>query len=89
MDSLVSFQKNRKPRVTCYACFARVLHTLRSMPFLPCCALSFDEATHYGAPHTLRKGMEALVLFPNNPKSRVPRCACFARVLRTLRSTDF
>ena len=52
------------------------------MAFGACCALSFDEATHYGTPQSQRTGMDALVSFQNDPKSRVPHYACFAQVLR-------
>ena len=72
MDSLVLFQNNPKSRVPCYACFAGVLRTLYATAFSPCCALSFDEATHYGAPHTPRKGMDAVVTFQNDSKYLVP-----------------
>ena len=48
--------------------FERVLRTLRSMASGACCALSFDEAIHYGAAQSQRIGMDALVSFQNDPK---------------------
>ena len=63
------------------ASFARVLRTLRSMGFSPRCQLPFDETSHYGAPHTPRKGMDALVTIEKDPKHRVPCYACFAQLL--------
>ena len=69
--------------------FCTSFRTLRSTGFSPRCQLPFDKVTHYGSPNTSRKGMDALVTFQNDLKHRVPCYACFARFLRTLRSTGF
>ena len=56
--------------------------------FSHCCALPFDEATHYGAPHTPSKGMDAFVSFQNDPRYRVHCISRFVLVLLILRSED-
>ena len=78
MDALVTFQNESKYLVPCYACFARVLRTLLSTGFSLPCQLPFGDATHYSAPHTPRMGMDALVIFQNDPMYRVLSYAYFA-----------
>ena len=55
-------------------------------PFSPCCALPFEEATHYGAPYTPRKGMDAFISFQNDPRYRIRCISRFEQVLLVLRS---
>ena len=57
--------------------------------FSRCCSLPFEVATHYGAPHTPRKGMHAFVSLKKDPKHSVPWFPRFARVLLVLHSRTF
>ena len=66
MDVCVSFQNYQNIEFLLVRILSEFCEFCALRVFSPCCALTFEESTHYGAPHTPRKDIDVCVSFQND-----------------------